>query len=305
MTSRFEDNMTVQDAVRQCPHGEVVLRRFGIAQDDTRTLPEAASKEHMPVELLIAALNKAALAAELSRKIDGDQLQATLLGVIIDYIMERYHCSLRSELPRLDELLNRVIEARGHGEGSKLVVLRTIFRTVKTQIEEHLAIEEQILFPRLRRSGLYARKQGSTGGACKESSPVTAISEMQHEHEVVEWGFKEMREITEGYAPAGDSSEMLVALYEGLLRLEVELLEHAHLENDLLWPARAVEKTSSDSAVYIGESTPNADEEEPICPRSNSPCDEGSPVACSKFWDCVREAMEQRWAKVDDANKDG
>lgn len=304
MMSRFEESMTVQDAAAQCPHGASVLRRFGIAPDDTCILAAASSKEHIPVELLMSALNKTALAAELSHKIDGDHLQATLLGVIIDYIMARYHCSLRSELPRLDELLNRVVEARDHGEDSKLVALRITFRTVKTQIEEHLAIEEQILFPRLRRSGRYAENQGSIAGARKESSPVNAISEMEHEHEVLEWGLKEMREITGGYAPAGDSCEMLIALYEGLLRLEIELLEHAHLETDLLWPVRALEKTPSDSAVYTEESIPDADEEESMCPRSNLPCEENSPAACSSFWDCVRQAMEQRWAKVDGANKE-
>jgi regulator of cell morphogenesis and NO signaling len=304
MTSRFHENMTVQDTVRQYPHGASVLRWLGIAPDGTFTLAEAASKMHMPAELLITALNKTAVAVELSSEIDGDELQDTLLGAIIDYVMERYHCSLRNELPRLDELLNRVIEARGHGEGSTVVVLRTIFRTVKTQIEEHLAIEENILFPRLRRSGRHAGHRGPTAGARKESSPVNAISEMEHEHEMLEWGLKEMRGVTGDYVLPRNSSEMLIALYEGFLKLEAELLEHAHLENDLLWPARAVDKASSDSAVYTAESTPDADEEEPICPRSNLPCEEGPPAECSRFWDCVREAMQQRWANLDDGNKD-
>ena len=305
MMSRFQENLTVQDAVRQYPHGASVLRWLGIAPDDTCTLAEAASREHMPVELLTAALNKTASATELTHQIDDSRLQTTLQGVIIEYVVERYHGSLRSELARLDELLNRAIETRDHGEGSKLVALRTIFRAFKTNIEEHLAIEEQILFPRLRQSAQYVGSQGTTTEARWGSSPVTAISEMEREHEMLEWGLKEMRGVTGGYALPHDSSDVLIALYEGLLKLEPDLLEHAHLENDLLWPARVTEKVPSYITASTDTSTPTVDEEERICPRTNQPCEEGSTVACSRFWDCVRETMEQRWAKVADGNKDG
>ena len=177
--------------------------------------------------------------------------------------------------------------------------------TLKTQIEEHLVIEEQILFPRLCQNEWYAGSQGTTTEARRGSSPVTAISEMEREHEMLEWGLKEMRGVTGGYALPHNSSEMLIALYEGLLKLEIELLEHAHLENDLLWPARVMEKAPSDITVSTVASTPTADEEERICPRTNLPCEEGSPAGCSRFWDCVSEAMQQRWAKVDERDNDG
>ncbi len=304
MTGRFEESMTVQDAAAQYPYGASVLLRFGIAPDDTCILAEASSREHIPIKLLMAALNKTASAAELTHQIDDDRLQATLQGVIIEYVVERYHRSLESELARLDELLNTVVEARDHGEGSKLVALRMIFRTFKTQIEEHLTIEEQILFPRLLQSERYAGSQGTTTEARPGSSPVTAISEMEHEHEMLEGSLKEMRRVTGGYALPHNSSEMLIGLYEGFLKLEIELLEHVHLENDLLWPAGVMEKVPSDTTVSTDASTPTADEKESICPRINLPCEEGSPAACSRFWNCVREAMEQRWAKVDGANRD-
>ncbi len=61
MTRRFQENMTVQDAVRQYPHGAFVLRRLGIATNETCALAEAALKERVPVELLMAALKKIAL----------------------------------------------------------------------------------------------------------------------------------------------------------------------------------------------------------------------------------------------------
>ena len=98
MMSRFQENMTVQDAVRQYPHGASVLTWLGVAPDDTCTLAEAALKERIPVGLLMAALYKTASAAELTHQIDDDQLQATLHGVIIEYVVERYHGSLESEL---------------------------------------------------------------------------------------------------------------------------------------------------------------------------------------------------------------
>ena len=91
MSSRFQENMAVRDAARKHPHGASVLLWLGIAPDDTCTLAEAGSKGHIPTELLTAALDETVSAARLPSQIDDNRLQAALRGVIIAYVVERYH----------------------------------------------------------------------------------------------------------------------------------------------------------------------------------------------------------------------
>ncbi|HDZ22152.1 hypothetical protein LCGC14_1002460 [marine sediment metagenome] len=306
MVSRFQEDMTLQDAVRQCPRGASVLRRLGIAPEGTSTLVEAASKEGVPMGLLLAMLNEAASAMAATDQFDDDQFQAALQGAIIEYIVERYHGPLRSELDRLDDLFSGVSETCHEDEGNVLLALRMVFMTFTRQIEEHLAIEEEILFPRLHRSRRCPGSRGpSTKACCGGGTPVIAIKEMEREHELLERNFNEMRELTCDFTPSHKASEIVTTLYERILRLETELYEHASLENDLLWPVHLADEGTSYGVSPAGTMTSSADEEDSLCPRTNRPCQAGPAAVCSRFWDCLRESMEQRWGKMEDGNRIG
>ncbi len=301
MIASFQQDMIVQDIVRTHRGGAWVFRRLGIDPNDTCTLNEAASKKGLPIELLMAALDRTAAVTGPIGQADDDKFQATLLDVIIEHIEERHHVFLRSELPRLEELLNKAIKAHYRRHGGRLGALKTVFLSFKTSIEEHLSIEEEILFPQLRniKRGTAGREPSAeTPG---RSSPIGAIQEMKHEHELVEWALNEMMALTSDYTLPDDAPDVLITLYEGLVRIEADLQMHVHLENDLLWPVRLIEQTPVDVTVAT---SPAAYEENLLCPLTNQPCEAGSPAACSRFWDCIRKAMEQRWAKVDGGSTD-
>ena len=59
---------------------------------------------------------------------------------------------------------------------------------------------------------------------------------MMGEHEAVRGILVELREVTGGYAPPGDSCASFQALYAGLKELEADLHRHIHLENNILFP---------------------------------------------------------------------
>ena len=305
MNNSFHQDMSVQDVVRD-HHGEAwVFHRLGIDPNDTCTLAEAASKRGLSIEFLMAVLNRTAAVTGVIGQGAGHSIQTTLMNAIIEYIVERHHVFLRSELPRLEQLLDKVIKVHCRSHGSMLGALKTVFLSFKTKIEVHLDIEEEILFPRLRNIERHTAGIESPVEASGRASPFDAIQEMKHEHELVKWALNEMRALTSDYTLPDDASDALTMLYERLIRVEADLQEHVHLENNILWPMRPPKQAPVDVAIVTDKGAPAGLEEDLICPRTNQLCEEGSSVGCSRFWDCVREAMQQRWTKANDRDNDG
>ena len=301
MKESLHREMIVRDVVTDC-HGDArVFRRLGIAPNDTCTLAEAALKRGLSIELLMTVLERTGAIGQA----DDNTFQAALLDVIIEYIEDRHHVFLRSELPRLEQLFDKVIKVHHRSHGIMLGALKTVFLSFKTNIEEHLSIEEDILFPRLRNIERYTAGSQSPVSISGRSSPISAIEEMQHEHEVLEWALSEMRALTSNYTPPDDASDALTLLYVGLVETEADFQEHARLENDLLWPAENPILAPVDLAIATDRGAPAMDKEDLMCPQTNQPCENGPPAGCKKFWECVRQAMHQRWAKANESDNDG
>ena len=292
MASVFTQDMSVKEVACDNPAMGCVLRHFGLACDDTRSLGEASAEKALPVDLLLTALDRAKFVAG-EDPLDKMQIHGELQAVIIGYIEGGFHNSLRADMTRLEQLLDEVIDAHSLEHGETLGSLRTVFMSFKSQMEEHLDIEEQILFPQLRK--MVGRTPSfSSSPKPQSSSPHTALEEMQREHELVEWAVAEMRELTGGFTCPVGESEQFAALYEGLANLEADLHVHARLENDFLWPVR-LNQAIADGGLSEEQASSLLQDEGFMCPRTDQPCETGSAALCKKFWDCVRTAMQQRW----------
>ena len=65
---------------------------------------------------------------------------------------------------------------------------------------------------------------------------VAPIEELRAEHDAVGALFKEIRTITDGYAAPDDACNSYRAMLKGLEEMELDLHEHIHLENNVLFP---------------------------------------------------------------------
>ncbi len=121
---------------------------------------------------------------------------------------------------------------------------------------------------------------------------------MKHEHKLMDSALSEMRTLTCNFTPPDDASDDLTTLYEGLIRLEADFQAHTHLENNVLWPMQAAKQKPADTTITTDKLTSTGHEEDTTCPKTNLPCENGSPMGCKIFWECVSGAMHQRWNKT-------
>lgn len=146
------------------------------------------------------------------------------LAELCTHIVEEHHGRLRWDLPRLSELAERA--AAVHGEAlPALHELRAEFEQLRAELEEHIGEEERELFPLL-----------SGGGALDR----TQLERLLQEHDTAGLRLRRLRELAGGYATEAALCNTHRGLLQGLHGLELDLHQHVHEENNILFP-RALE----------------------------------------------------------------
>ncbi len=155
--------------------------------------------------------------------------QATLAN-LCNHIERTHHAYLRSELPRLTVLTDKV--ARAHGQRRpELIELADVFARFRDEIETHLIKEEQILFPMIRR-----REANQSNAQPDHPSVGSAINELEKEHDAAGRALARMNELTAGFAPPDDACNTYRVMLDALAQLERDTHQHVHKENNILFP---------------------------------------------------------------------
>ncbi len=136
-------------------------------------------------------------------------------------IETRYHAVHRRELPELIKLARRVEAVHRthptapHGIGDLLVEMAG-------ELEVHMKKEELILFPLMRR-----------GGHPTIGQPIQAMMAEHDDHGVQ---LRKLEQMTHDFCAPNDACPAWPALYVGAKKLADDLVEHIHIENNVLFP---------------------------------------------------------------------
>lgn len=181
-----------------------------------RSLAEACSQKGLDPQAVIAELE-----AATPRQAEGVSWKDEPLDELVDFIVSRYHASLRRDLPDLIRLAARVEQVHGEKPSCPRGLTRHLEETMAA-VESHLSKEEQVLFPLIR--------------AGRGPMALMPVKVMMQEHEDHGESLRRTRELTADLNPPPEACTTWRALYAGLTRLEAELMEHIHLENYVLFP---------------------------------------------------------------------
>jgi regulator of cell morphogenesis and NO signaling len=141
---------------------------------------------------------------------------------LIDFIIARYHEPLRADLPALIDAARRV--ERVHTKKASCPHgLTADLEQLDAEVRQHLAKEEEVLFPAI---------VAGRGGA-QVHMPVRVLMQEHDDHGA---SLQRLRELATDFTPPPEACATWRALYAGLEKLEAELMEHIHLENNVLFP---------------------------------------------------------------------
>ena len=180
-----------------------------------KSLREAAEKRGVDAALLVRQLEH--LYSDASSERDWrDAPQEALIA----HILQRFHDRHREQLPELVRLARRVEAV--HGDKSDCPVgLADHLAFVEQDLESHMMKEEQILFPMLLR-GYYAKS-------------LPPIARMRLEHAQHGESLAMIEELTHDVTLPEGACNTWRALYAGLVQLREDMMQHIHLENNVLF----------------------------------------------------------------------
>jgi regulator of cell morphogenesis and NO signaling len=180
------------------------------------TLAEACAKKQLSADAIARAIED-----ESPRALDFRRWDEAPLPELIAHVLERFHAAHRAELPRLLAMARKVEAV--HAEKAECPRgLHAHLEHVAEELESHMQKEEQILFP------LILSGRGRMAAA--------PIQVMEEEHVDHGRNLERLRALAHEYALPEDACGTWRALYLGLQELELELMQHIHLENHLLFP---------------------------------------------------------------------
>ncbi|MCC6285494.1 MAG: iron-sulfur cluster repair di-iron protein [Phycisphaerales bacterium] len=155
---------------------------------------------------------------------------AMSLGDLADHIVRAHHDFLRAELPRLDAITEKVFRVHGEHE-PRLKQVREAFCELKDEMLSHMAKEEHVLFPMIRKM-----EQTRTPQSCCGGTLAHPIAQMEAEHTQSGDALATMSAATDGYTPPPWACNTYRAMLDGLANLERDMHQHVHKENNVLFP---------------------------------------------------------------------
>lgn len=193
-----------------------VFRRFGIDFCCQGNIPldEAARSRGIDFDVLHEALLELDSTQQVTGLPEGtDEL--------IDHILTRFHEVHRLQIPELI-MLSRKVEQVHAGKPGVPTGLADSLQHALGELEVHMRKEELILFPAMRRQGA-----GPLDGP---------IAQMRDDH--VDHGefLDRISELTSNFTVPEGACGSWQALYAGARQLRDDLIEHIHIENNILFP---------------------------------------------------------------------
>jgi regulator of cell morphogenesis and NO signaling len=216
-------DQTVGEIVATSPTLARVFQAFEIdfCCQGGRTLSEACQLKGIAIESVIEQLE-----AGMGENTETGNPAILPISELADHIVATHHAYLRSELPRLQAMAERVARVHG-GHTPSLLEVSEVFSGMAEELTSHMMKEEQILFPAVK-----ALCVGGPGVMPLEG-PVGC---MLQEHDDAGAALARLRELTHGFTPPPEACNTYRALFAGLAELEGDLHRHIHLENAVLFP---------------------------------------------------------------------
>lgn len=226
-------NNTVGQWVAHSPSTSRVFEAVGIDYccGGNKPLERACAERRIDLQGLLGQLQEAATAPDAE---SGQTWIDAPLDRLCDHIEVTHHAYLKAEVPRLTEMVAKVVRAHGDNH-PEMAQVQEELAAFQAEVQPHMYKEEHILFPAIR---LLARSAAPP--AFPFGTIANPIRMMEYEHDVAGNALKQIRELTSDFRIPAGACNTYRALLDGLHELEQDMHRHVHKENSILFP-RAVE----------------------------------------------------------------
>jgi regulator of cell morphogenesis and NO signaling len=234
-TMSLDTTRTVREFATEIPNAARIFEKFGIDYccGGGQALAAACADAKVPVDQVLHSLEEASTpAGEAAGQVS--DFQNARLADLIAHILLTHHGYVKREVPRLKQLLAKVVAVHCANHPELAAVQRT-FANLADELLSHMMKEEMVLFPYVEKmeQAINDKKPMPRAPFGSIANPVRM---MELEHESAGNALEEIRTLTAGYAPPENACFSYKTLYSALKEFEADLHQHVHLENNILFP---------------------------------------------------------------------
>lgn len=156
------------------------------------------------------------------------------LDRLAEYIIRTHHRYAEKQIEIIKPLLEKISEVHG-GQRPELFQIKEIFGKLAGEIVVHQRKEELMVFPFIKRMVKASENNEPfkhTPGRTVED-PVKMLKE---EHDIQGDSFKRIAALSNNYETPSDGCNTYSTTLQLLQEFELDLHQHIHLENDILFP---------------------------------------------------------------------
>lgn len=227
MLTNINTSQSIGEIVAVLPKASEVFRKYNIdfCCGGNRPLAAAIQEQQLNEAEVLQKLEEARFETrELTKRANFREIKSDEL---IGYIVATHHAYLQKALPETGELTAKILRAHGSNH-RELFRVHKLFNNLRTELEQHLIKEEELLFPLINKY--------EAGPSDKLAGEINRVmKETEEEHEGAGDILKELRKITADYTVPADGCRTFEKAYSMLQELEGDLFQHIHLENNILF----------------------------------------------------------------------
>ncbi len=223
---------TVREIALENPSSIRIFESFGIDYCCGGRMPlaEACAARNIEIERVIAALESSGSTAEAPAR----DWKSAPLASLATHIVNTHHAYVRKELPRLQELAQKVVNRHGDTK-PELPVIQSKLEQLSEELLQHCAKEEIVLFPYVSKLELALSTGAPKPHGCF-GDLASPIAMMMQEHETAGRLLADMRQLSNGFTPPPGACPTFHNFFLSLHEFETDLHHHIHLENNILFP---------------------------------------------------------------------
>lgn len=210
----LDDQQAIGQIAVELPGATAIFRRLKLdfCCGGQVSLAQAASEKGLDAQAIMGEL--------MGLQRTNAPVENTSTSALIDHVLTRYHAVHREQLPELIRMARRV-EAVHRDHPLVPNGLTVLLEEAEQDLLSHMMKEENILFPMLK-----------AGGNPFVSQP---ISMMRSEHSQHGAMLEQLMAVCDNAKAPQGACNTWRALYAGISQLHEDLINHIHLENNILF----------------------------------------------------------------------
>jgi regulator of cell morphogenesis and NO signaling len=227
---------TVREFAAEIPNATRIFEKFGIDYccGGGTPLQAACQQANIDLDEVLRCLKEAEANLPSANSKTDVNFQQAGLAELIAHILAAHHGYVKQEVPRIKQLLFKVVAVHCANHPELAAVQRT-FKALADELLGHMMKEEMVLFPYIEKLE-QAASTGKPAPLAAFGSISNPVRMMELEHESAGRALEEIRTLTSGYTPPESACFSYKTLYSALKDFEADLHEHVHLENNILFP---------------------------------------------------------------------